>query len=185
MIYHFMPFSTEKDYVKEINKYIALVPNPDDWICIWDGDTCRTISTWGNTIEKAIAANKEFDLLTGTATRVGGGHGNLQKINNEVSYSQDMVRLHKICLRQEKKYEDLRAIEVDRNIIGFLYMFRRSLTDEIPFVSDLRRGGILDWDTNWCQRVRDAGKRVGVIPGIAVYHHYRLHKQRKDETHLH
>ena len=179
MIYHFMPFSTNGNYAEELNKYIRLVPNDDDWICIYDIDTLRTRSTWGYDVEKMIEANKDFDLLTCLATR-SGTHP--QRLNNKIYPTRDMVVLHNVCENQYNKVKSFRATQVNFPVAGFFLCFRKSLWNEFSFNSTPK--GILSVDRRWCLRLLEAGKRIGVCHKLVLIHYYRLHKHRKDISHL-
>ena len=180
-IYHFMPFSLEFDYAQEINKYVKMVPDDDDWICIWDGDTIRVQPQWGNHIEQMIKANLDYDLLITLATRIGCHY---QRLNKSISSQRDLVQLHKMVDRQFKNIDSFRAVPVDdcKLLSGFLLCFRKRTAVEIPFTKS--RTGILNVDGNYGAAFQAAGKRVGLVKKIAVVHYYRLNKNRKDKSHL-
>jgi hypothetical protein len=174
-----MPFSTNGNYAEELNKYIRLVPNDDDWICIYDIDTLRSRSTWGQDVEKMIEANKDFDLLTCLATR-SGMHP--QRLNNQIYSVRDMVVLHNLCEKQYNTVQSFQAKQTNFPVAGFFLCFKKSLWKEFPFKKTPK--GILSVDRRWSLRLLEAGKKIGICHKLVLIHYYRLHKNRKDTSHL-
>ena len=179
MIYHFMPFSLQFDYASEINKYVSLVPDMEDWICIWDGDTIRTRPSWGEDIAEMIKANPEFDLLTTVSTRTGVHQ---QRFGNRISPESNLIKLHNITESQHVRVQSYKAFEIKHPVAGYLLIFRKKLAVEFPFQRSST--GILGVDGSWSKRLLEAGKKVGVCKRIVTIHFYRLNKNRKDTSHL-
>ena len=182
MIYHFMPFSLDWDYAAEINKYVQMVPDMEDHICIWDGDTIRLRPKWGTNISDMIKANPEFDLLICMATRIGCHY---QRLNNSISNERDLFKLHQMIDKQDRLIDSYKAEEVTDpgSLSGFLMCFKKKTAIEIPFRKS--KTGILNVDGNFGSDLQKAGKRVGLVKKICVIHYYRLNKKdRKDKSHL-
>jgi len=179
-IYHFMPYSNSGNYAEELNRYVSIVPNDDDYICIWDGDTMRTRSQWGDDVKEMIEKNPVFDLLTCLATRTGTRS---QMLATGISYETDLMRLHKI-VENYHGGKNYKAFETNAPVAGFFLCFKKKLAVEIPFPEKPREGGILGVDTAWCRNLLAANKKIGVVLRLVVIHFYRLNKKRRDTDHL-
>jgi len=179
-IWHFIPYSLNRDLATEINEYVKLVPNNEDWICVYDGDIMFTRPNWGSEIAEMIKENQDFDLLTCLATRIGI---KCQSLNNQISQESNLVKLADMVNKQFDKIKNYRAKQVSVPIGGFLLCFRKKLAIEIPFISSDH--GILGVDGQWSKALLNCGKRIGVCQKIVLIHYYRLHKlDHKDTTHL-
>lgn len=175
-----MPYSLNWDLANEINKYIRIVPNQDDWICIYDGDTIWTQHDWGDRIRNMIEANKnEYDLLTCLATRISIKE---QKLNGAMSKEENLNRLSRQCEIQYNRGQTFKADKVDNPIGGYFLCFRKRLGIQIPFISSTK--GILGVDGTWTKELLKRGKRIGICKKIAIIHFYRLNKHYKDVEHL-
>lgn len=179
-IYHFTPYSLEKDLAKEINKYVELVPESNDWIVVYDGDVIWTQPDWGHRIKNMIEANLDFDLLTVLATRIGV---KAQRLNRIINANADMINLHNLIEKQFNSIESYKAKRVKTVLGGYLLCFRKKLALEIPFISS--DSGMLGVDGRWTKKLIEHNKKIGICEKLAIIHWYRLNKKSvKDTTHL-
>jgi hypothetical protein len=178
-VYHFMPFSLKWDFADEINKYIQLVPNDDDWICIYDGDVIFTRPNWGTEIAEMIKANPKFDLLTCLTTRMSIKD---QQLNNEMSEDIDLINLHLKCENQFNNTPNYKAKETKTPIAGYFLCFKKKLAIQFPLMSS--DTGMLWVDVNWTKKLLDNGKKIGVCQKIAIIHWYRLYQGVGNDSHL-
>lgn len=179
-IWYFTPYSLEKDLAKEINQYVSMVRNNEDYIVIMDGDIMFTAGNWGERVNKMIDANPEFDLLTCLATRISIP---VQKLNGKMSTDTNLVNLHNVCEANFNRTETYKAMEVKVPIGGYFLCFKKKLAKEIPFISS--SSGMLGVDGQWSKALISSGKKVGVCKKISIIHWYRLNKaDYKDTTHL-
>lgn len=180
MIYYFTPYSLEGKIGKAYNESCAIVPNDDDYICLLDGDTAFLSVTWGKQIAKAIEQYPHVDVFTCWGTRIGSQK---QRYKGVISDERDVINLKKMVLQcEEENFGKVSIINCE--ISGLFMVFKKSLWKDFPFAEETEHGTILGIDTEWSNRLLKAGKIIGRIDGLLLFHYYRLMEGRKYKEHL-
>ena len=69
MLYFFTPYSFDKKLFDAIDSYMELIRNPEDWICLLDGDTAFLLPDFGHQIQSYIDSYPDTGLFTCYASR--------------------------------------------------------------------------------------------------------------------
>jgi hypothetical protein len=185
-IHYFNPFSIEKDFLKELDYYMSLVPLSHDWACFRDGDTMFVRGDYGNCIWEYVTRYPETGLFTCFASRC---HYKIQvpdstdMENPSISYHRNIAdQLH------EKFQLGQQADSINRRIAGHMLMLRKSTWLKIrPAVFGLVRlknKKILGVDTQISKAVLQAGMDIKLMKGIYLVHYLRFNEGIGNHNHL-
>lgn len=177
MIYHITPYLTG-DIGKGINDTIKLLPE-DSWICVRDIDTMFLLPEQPMWLENIVAKNPGFDLIGATCNRLGDTY---QLFDNEIS-ENDSITYHINRAKDSRAKWGNLIEEVPHGVrlAGFFLLFRKSLWEEFPFEERS-----IQFDLIFSDKLHSAGKRLGLLRGMYLFHTYRLGKSdpRKHISHL-
>lgn len=176
---HFIhPFSLEKNYGKELNETMSIIPD-GDWCAIMDWDCMLLMSDQIKRIYGYVNKYPETGIFVANSNRSGSLN---QRINMcDFDSKGDMIAQHK---KSEIVFEmgDTLDIKIcDEKISGFLMLISRATWNEIKFNENL---AILNVDRDYAKRIIESGKRILLMKTIYVWHSYRIWKNAKDITHL-
>lgn len=163
-VYYFTPYDTGGNIGKAVNEHCKLVPD-DAWIAVMDGDILFPNPQWGMIVEKSIQQyGDKYSLLGCVTNRVGGEH---QRV--EGMFSEYDLRAH-----YEKSIEIESSEVVDTSgVAGYFMLFRKSTWIKVKgFTEDASKSHIFDTDFN--NRVRALGGKIGMIKGLYALHLYRI-----------
>jgi len=165
MIYYFAPFDPLKRIGKSHNDHCALVPDPEDWICVTDSDVLFLLPDSKKQIADVIAEHDdEFQVYGCLTNRIASHHQRPGDFcdNTDVLYHKAIAeRL------QRERYTDV--VETDINIAGFLMVFKKKTWEKYRFSDNSIR-----FDSEFTDKVMADGGRLGVMQGVYVFHDYRL-----------
>jgi GT2 family glycosyltransferase len=156
MIYHFRPYSVDKQFADAINTHCNLVPNPDDWIVITDGDMMFLTPDWGVIIDRAIKDHgNEYDLLGCWVNRVNPTSGQFNaKDHYSVALAASQIEAN---------------ITVTDKIGGFFMCFKKATWDKVGGFKQNTK-----WvDIDFCNSITNSGGKIGLINQLYVFHLYR------------
>lgn len=177
MIYYLTPFCPNKRLGYIHNQYCALVPNDDDYICLLDPDTMFLHPYQQAWIESIVKEHgNEWDLLGCMTNRIGN---EIQCYPEGDLFDERDINWHRIYA--DKIYKDeLSRIEETNLIAGFFMLFKKSLWNRIKFEE------IIQFDMKFCNAVKSAGGKIGIMKGIYIWHSYRLMSPnpKTDKNHL-
>jgi hypothetical protein len=176
-VWHFSPYSIEKNFGKAINEYCALVP-AGDWIAITDGDVCRLLPEWGIQIQDiAYQAEEDGYQLIGCMTnRLRQNYqliaGMFDEQNIKSHYNEALARNHKY-------YDEIGQIKAP--IAGFFMLFPQWVWAKYKF-----REGTECFDTIFSNNILRHNGKIGLAKGLYLYHAYRIWSDnpRLDTKHL-
>ena len=167
MIYYFTPFAPDKLYGRAINEHIKHLPD-DSWICVRDGDTMFLTSDYGHIIQQAIIDNPGCDLFSCSTNRAFG-----QKMSND----PNVLTHYREAINREKSYTKITGI-----VPAFFWVFNKRHWLKYPFDEHPIIHNRKSFDVRWC---RDSHKwEMLRIDHLYIFHLYRLHKPRRDYSHL-
>ena len=164
MIHYIFPYSTEKNIGKAYNDQIgSLIPCPDDWIVIKDGDVAFLTPEWGRQI--ADVAKKTDFALIGCMT--GRLRSKTQLHNGKFDHKCDMYK----NLEDARELESRHWAEVEEvfGIAGMFMMFQYKTWQKVRF-----QEGTVKADMAFNRNVKSLGGKVGIIKGLYCFHGYRL-----------
>lgn len=176
MIYYFAPYDA-RGLGYAYNDHCALVPGDYDWICLMDLDVMFFSSQRiGERFEKIIAQfHPHFSMFTCVANRAfESGKQQLHNIRDE----RDLVKI-KQRADWQLTHREGRVEELTGGLSGHLMLFPKWLWKLFPFstVSGSKNAPghhILGIDTDFKNRLRAAGHRIGLIHEVMATHFYRM-----------
>jgi hypothetical protein len=177
-IWYSTPFDTTKNIGRALNEFCALVPSPEDWICLRDGDSMFLLPDWGNQVEDIIQANKDhYDLIGCMTNRLRGTH---QLHKGVCSNNMDM-RDHYHIATQLKADQGICVERTLSGIAGVCMLFQRKVWDKVKF-----KENCINFDTVFSKELLKAKMRIGVAKGLYCLHSYRIWSDTPfdDITHL-
>lgn len=176
-VWHFSPYSIEKNFGKVINEYCALVPL-GDWIAISDGDTCKLLPDWGKHISDIADEGEELGYyLIGCMT-------NRLRQNYQVAFGMfdrhDMKDHYAVALSNRQAYHT-QITPIKAPIAGFFMLFPQWVWEKYRF-----QEGTECFDTIFSNRILNHGGKIGLAKGLYLYHAYRIWSDnpRSDTKHL-
>lgn len=163
-IYYSNPFSIEKNIGKAYNQFCDLVPNDDDWIVLQDGDILYLTSDWGRRIYDSLKKDGDkYGLVSCYTNRLASSS---QLHNSKRSDNHDIKHHAKIAESYTKTgIKEHRAT----GVAGLFMAFKKSTWKAVGgFAEDS-----ISFDTDFSQRVRRKGMKIGLMTNLYVYHWYR------------
>ena len=161
-VWYSNPFSLDKNFGKAINDFCELVPNLEDWIVIQDGDMTYLQPDFGKVIHDHIQANKkEFALLGCMTNRLAGTH---QCHKGQMSDDHNILNHLEIA----KTYTGNQCLEAS-GVAGVFMAFSKDTWLKVGKFKE----NTYTFDTDFCNKVRSKGLKIGVMQGLYVYHQYR------------
>jgi GT2 family glycosyltransferase len=180
MIYHFVPYSLEKNYGKACNDYCRIVPNNDDWIVIQDADCMILTPNYGTILQKYIYMYPDTGIFTIWTNRVKPNNKNLQQYLPEMFNEVD-IRKHREKALTLYSLNNGNIKEINRIISGYFMMFKKSTWVE---VGGFKEQGILKIDNDFSRKVLYSGKKILLMGMVYCFHYYRLNEGWENKNHL-
>jgi GT2 family glycosyltransferase len=169
MFYHFNTLCADKNIGKYYNECCSIVPNPSDWIGIWDADLLGffTVNNWGAFLEEAIVKYPDVKLFTCVANRIGTHKQRVhpQGINNP------SMKYHRNVCQQLFDEKGMRIRTDAKTVSGMMLLFQKSTW---LAVNKFDEGGMLHIDREFSRRVSTNVGKIGILEGMYVMHYYRL-----------
>jgi hypothetical protein len=185
-IHYFNPFSPEKDFLKELDHYMGLIPLPYDWACFRDGDTMFVRGDYGNCIMEYVERYPETGMFTCYASRC---HYKIQ-VPDIADMQNPSISYHsKIAKQLHEQFQPLQQTDIiNRRIAGHMMMLRKSTWLKIqPAVFRKVRSKnkkILGVDTQISKAILEAGLDIKLMKGIYLVHYLRFNEGMENSTHL-
>jgi hypothetical protein len=163
-IWYSNPYSVDKNFGGAINAFCSIVPNDEDWIVIQDGDMLYPRSDWGTVVYDTLkTCPADFGLIGCYTNRLKGTH---QLYKGKFSEDHNVLNHHKISTLEE--FNTVKVSETS-SVAGVFMAFKKKTWK--------RCGGFAEnvhtFDTDFNQRVKAVGLKVGLMKGLYVYHFYR------------
>jgi len=170
MIYYFAPFDSEKNIGRSHNQHCEIVPNAEDWICITDSDVLFLLPDTKKQIEDIIRKHgNDYQVFGCLTNRIASEHQ--KSIFSTVMdlFNSTNIMLHKEVAQNHKIYNYDEVQETPINVAGFLMVFQKKTWDKYRFSDNSIR-----FDSEFTDKVKADGGRLGIMQGVYVFHDYRL-----------
>ena len=170
MIHHFIAWNKDKNLGISYNSIAESVRDPEDYICIIDGDAMHLTPYFGSRLQAIINANPSYSLFTCMANRSGNKAqiaGNNPK-SNDIAFHRSQAE--KIWLKNNTLVTN---VPRHNPISGVLLLFKKQLWLDIGGCKEQGMLGI-DYDIHW--RCTAINRTVGIMQGYYLYHWYRNNK---------
>ena len=172
MIWFFTPYSWDKKLFEAWDQYMDLVKNPEDWVCMMDGDVLFLLADFGHQMQQYIDKYPDSGLLTTYASRA---HRNeyirkgCDENNPSILYHYDnAVKCHKTLHLQVKPLQ--------KPALGHVILIKKStwlkIRDRVSqLTSDAK---ILGVDVRISRAIAELGMPQLLMRGIYVLHYFRF-----------
>lgn len=182
MIWFFTPYSIEKKMFSAWDKYMDLVPNPDDWVCMMDGDILFLRSDFGHHIQAYIDRYPDTGIFTCYASRSGTPYMMPEK---NISTNSSIID-HRIKAEKHYKYQNLEVADIEKRVTGHLMVIKKAtwLSIRNQVSEKCIDKDILSVDSAISNTVLACGMKIRLMKGIYVLHYYRLVEGAKSKKHL-
>jgi GT2 family glycosyltransferase len=177
VIWFFKPYSFEANIGKAYNDYMRLIPSPEDWGVLLDGDTCFLTHDWGHAIQEAINRHPDAGLFTCTTNRVA----NRLQARAAMFEQMDLRRQALYAMRADRLNRG-KSNQTNSTISGLMMAIKKSTWDKQRFPE--RDDKILNVDHVICRQIMDAGKKIYIMQGVYMLHVYRVVEGRQYTKHL-
>ncbi len=176
-IHHLIPFALapEKNFGKECNEAIALLPD-DDWVIISDYDFMFLLPEHRADLYEYAALCPD-SLMTCLVNRVG----QLQQCLNGVMSENADVRVW-IEKAKRQRQVGVRVREFNGVISGCMMFFSKKLWNDVSHFQDDKM--VLGVDNGFAGRVLNKGKKIYIMESIVGFHVYRIGRAKGDKSHL-
>jgi len=182
MIWFFTPYSFGRKLFDAWDQYMNLVQNPQDWVCMMDGDIAFFRNDFGHHIQKYTEQNPDVSIFSCYASRSGTAW--MMPINNQFD-CKDIV-IHRQIAETCAVSHTLEIEELNKRVTGHLMVMRKStwlkFRDKIQTATEEKN--LYGIDTAICQQILYAGGRILLMKGIYVFHYYRHLEGRNNKSHL-
>ena len=181
MIYFFTPYAFNKKLFDAWDSYMDVVGNPEDWVCMMDGDVLFLISDFGHQMQTYIDKYPDTGLFTCYASRTSRPQlrwPGSDMTNPSIIYHRFKAEL--IYAAHHGKVVDLE----DLNALGYLMLLKKStwlLIREQVKEWTLDKN-ILGIDTRISKAIRKAGLKTYLMKGMYVLHYYRMKNGENDKS---
>ena len=170
MIHYVSIFDENKNFGSAINKAIErLNASDDDWIVLRDLDVAFLTPDAGNLIIEA--AKSGYDLIGCTMNRLGGSHQTAPNMFDEMNLMQ-----HYYCAETRNTCFNSEVWQFNHDIAGAFMLFSVKIWRKVKFKNSIV------FDREFTKGVRMAGGKVGIMPGLYIFHAYRLWAKTREEA---
>lgn len=184
MVWFFTPYSVDRKLFEAWDSYMQLVTNPDDWVCMMDGDTMFLLPDFGHQIETYIARYPDTGLFTCYASRC---HYSVQVRQGSDMENSDMLYHRR---RAEEIHANLHGMvkEINRRVAGHLLVMQKrtwiKIRGEVASKVSKQDKKILGVDTKISNAILNAGLKIRLMRGIYLLHYLRLGEGFDSDKHL-
>ena len=162
-IWNIVPFCANKRLGHIHNEFIKLIPE-NDYVMINDPDVMMLHPHQMKWIEDILKVHgNDWDLFGCMTNRVGLE----QQVVSTNMFEENRINVH--MMHAEAIYNVYKdEIEETDLIAGFCMIFKKSLWNKIKFEESIQ------FDIKFCNAIKKAGGKIGIMKGIYIFHQYRL-----------
>lgn len=182
MIWFFTPYAFDKRLFDAWDTYMALVQDPNDWVCMMDGDIAFFRNDFGHHIEDYTKKYPDVSIFSCYASRSGTDW--MMPAPNQFN-STDILTHRKMAENQAVNHR-MELTDLNRRVTGHLMVIKKQTWLDIRESAKQATSSrtILGIDTSICNQVLAAGGRIVLMRGIYVFHYYRHMEGRSYRNHL-
>jgi hypothetical protein len=171
MIWFFTPYSFEKKLFEAYNRYMKLIPKPNDWGCLMDGDMAFLMSDFGAQIQEYIDKYPETGMFISYASR----SPYMYQVPPDVNHNSDSIRYVFENTLKMREGNHLKVIEQNRLSCGPILLIKKATWDK--YASEIEEyaqcSNIQAVDTAISAVLTKHGEKTLLMAGMQVYHYYR------------
>jgi len=177
-----IPYSLNKKLFDAWDYEMQITPDPQDWVCMLDGDTAFLTPDFGHQIQRYIDLYPDTGLFTCYASRC---HYKVQ-IKKGTQINNTDILYHKTMAEKARSELDGRIKEINRNVAGHLIVIRKKtwlkIREEVKNNTTSKK--ILGIDTKISSAVLKAGLKIRLMRGMYIFHYLRMTEGIEYTKHL-
>jgi hypothetical protein len=182
MIWFFTPYSFEKRMFEAWDRYMDLVTNPDDWVCMMDGDVMFLEADFGHHIQKYIDKFPDTGIFSCYVSRSRTAwmmpEQNLFNNPSIIDHKKKADYLRHIC--------GISVKEINDRVTGHLMVIQKSTWTHIreEVENQCLDLNILSVDSVISRMTLQFGYRIRLMRSLYVLHYYRFLEGPTYKKHL-
>lgn len=172
MIWFFTPYSFKKRLFEAWDEYMNLVHDPEDWVCMMDGDVMFLLADFGHQMQRYIEKYPDTGMFTCYASRA---HRNCF-IRKGTDPSNPSMLYHYNMAEKARKELDLKVKTFEGPALGHLLLIKKStwiqIRERVKNITKEQK--ILGVDVRISRAVSELGMPILLMRSIYVLHFYRM-----------
>ena len=172
MIWFFTPYSFEKRMFEAWDKYMGLVPDPEDWVCMMDGDILFLLADFGHQLQEYIDLYPGAGMFTCYASRAH----RKAFIPKGTNIKEASILYHHSKAEKMRKDFQGKVKVIPEESLGHLLMMKKGIWLKIrDRVAELcAKQKILGVDVRISRAVREQEMKILLMRGVYVLHFFRM-----------
>jgi len=182
MVWFFTPYAFNRKLFDAWDQYMSIVQNPQDWVCMMDGDVAFFRNDFGHHIEKYTEKYPDVSIFSCYASRSGTAWM-MPAINQ---FDSKNIIVHREIAEIHATTQTLDLEIINRRVTGHLMVMQKAtwlkFRDNIQAASAGR--DLYGIDTIICTQILNGGGTIAMMKGLYVFHYYRHLEGRNNKSHL-
>ena len=180
MIWFFTPYSFQKKLFEAWDAYMNLVQDPNDWVCMMDGDVLFLIADFGHQMQEYIDKYSDTGLFSCYASRAH----RQEYIRKGVDMENPSVLYHYDQSEKCRNTLHLNVKEIGKPALGHLMLIKKAtwllIRDRVKELT--AQHNILGVDVRISRAISELGMPVLLMRGIYVLHFFRIKYGLKERS---
>jgi hypothetical protein len=162
--------------------YMNLVTNPEDWVCMMDGDIAFLNADFGHHMQEYINKYPDTGIFTCYASR----SRTTWMMPDKHIFNSTNILDHKKKADHHAAKCRLDVVEIDNRVTGHLMMMKKDTWNKIKDAASQKCDdlSILSVDSRISRSVLAIGMKIRLMKGIYVFHYYRHLEGANSKSHL-
>lgn len=172
MIWFFTPYSFEKKMFQAWDQYMNLIADPEDWICMMDGDVLFLLSDFGHQMQQYIEAFPGTGIFTCYASRAH----RQEYIRKGSDLNNPSILYHYEQAAKCRQDLHLKVKPLEKPCLGHLMLIQKKtwllIRDRVQELTKDHK--ILGVDVRISRAVSELTLPILLMRGIYVLHFFRM-----------
>lgn len=182
MIWFFTPYAYDRKLFNAWDQLMDLVQDPQDWVCMMDGDIAFFRNDFGHHIEMYTKKYPHVSIFSCYASRSGTPW--MMPANNQ--FENRNIIVHRQLAEDCATKHTIELEVLDKRVTGHLMVMQKqtwiTYRENIKTASESR--DLYGIDTIICKQVLAGGGSISLMKGIYVFHYYRHMEGAHNKSHL-
>lgn len=180
MIWYFTPYSFEKKLFDAWDAYMNLVQDPNDWVCMMDGDVLFLIADFGHQMQEYIDKYPDTGLFSTYASRAH----RQEYIRKGSDMENPSILYHYDQAEKCKNTLHLKVKTIDKPALGHIMLIKKAtwllIRDRVKEITEGHK--ILGIDVRISRAISEMNMPVLLMRGIYVLHFFRMKYGLKERS---
>lgn len=181
-IWFFTPYAFDRKLFDAWDQYMNLVEDPNDWVCMMDGDVAFFRNDFGHHIQKYTNKYQQVSIFSCYASR----SGTEWMLPQDHQFDSKNIIVHRQIAEAHATQQTLELETINRRVTGHLMVMQKEtwlkFRENIRAASQSRE--LYGIDTIICTQILNGGGTIALMKGIYVFHYYRHLEGKHNKSHL-